>query len=65
MGARRLRLCDALAASATLYVHSWDAVPHVVRSGHAPEGCSMKVAISIWIPKSAFKPVSIPRLDLE
>ena len=61
----RLRLYAVVAVSAALYVYPLDAVPHVVRSGHAPEGCSMKMAIPIWDPQSAFKPVSVPRLYLE
>ena len=33
-------------------------MPHAVKSGHAIEGFTMTVAISVWIPKSAFKLVS-------
>ena len=53
IGGCRLRLSAGVAVSVALNVYPRDAVPHVARSGHAPEGCSMKVAISIWIPKSS------------
>ena len=52
----RLRPYNVLAVSATLHVYPRDAVPCTVRSGHATEG--MKVAVTIWIPKSAFELVS-------
>ena len=55
MRGRRLRPYNVLAVSVALYLYPLDAVPHVVRSDHAPKGSSMKLVIPV--PKLAFMPV--------
>ena len=49
------------AVSVALYLYPLDAVPHVVRSDHAPKGSSMKLVIPVQMPKS---PSSTNRLYL-